>query len=159
MSNSLKILSDKLVEKTFQNYLQQNNEMGFYLLLLGKGHFKLESFPGAGHNYYEILNSIYDYYKKNPGINVKEIFEFALNLCINKLCLVEDFPMIMNYIYAQLENEDKEIAPFEINVLMMLNNLKSRINSYQKLKDDIILAEELKKSENYLNENFGHKLL
>lgn len=159
MIDNLKLVSDKFVEKTFENYIKQNNQMGFYLLLLGKGNFKLESFPGAGHNYHKILGSIYDYYKNNPEVDVKKIFEQALNLCINKLCLIEDFTIIMNYIYAQLDNEDKKIAPFEINALKMLNNLKFRINSYPKLKDDENLIEQLKKSEIYLSENFSHKIL
>ena len=156
--SNLKRMSNNIVKIAIDNYITKNNEMALYLLLLGKGNYKIEAFPDAGHNFYEVLNSFYEYKKNYSDINVEKILEDALNVSISNICKVEDFAMVMNYIFTELDNEKNNISPFKIDILEILNNLRERIQSFDKFKNNILFEMQLKKSEDYLNKKYGHKI-
>ena len=49
-----------MVDSATRKYLDgSNDDIAFLLMLAGIGKFGLESFPGAGHNYYVVLEAIY----------------------------------------------------------------------------------------------------
>ena len=150
---------DELTMYTFNGYIKNNDKFGLCGLLLGNGHWKAESFPGAGHNYLEVLNSIYRYSINNPEVNVANILEEILNFVAMYFGSLEEFLMIMNYVYLQLDNEKNNKSPFKINVIRILNALKSNILSDSGLYQNKMFIEQVHKSEEYLNQNYGHKIL
>ena len=145
--DNFRIYLDKLTNLTFDIYIKEKNKMGLYGFLLGKGDFKAESFPDAGHNYIEVLNAIYRYDVNNPDINVANMLEETLNLIASHMISVDNFLMLMNYLYLQLDNEKNNKSPFKINVLRILNTLKTRIISTNKLYQDKIFIEQVHQSE------------
>ena len=149
---------DKITDLVFDYYTNRNNDMALYSYLLGKGKFKAESFPGAGHNYIEVMNSIYRYCVKHPEVNTAGILEEVLHLCATYFISLNDFLMLMNYIYLQLDNEKNNKAPFGINVVGILNAVKKRIISESKLYQDKMFMEQAHQSEQYLYQKYGHKI-
>lgn len=156
---NLRKMSDSFAERVFDLHINQDNQMSIYMFLLGKGIYKVESFPGAGHNYGIVLESIYDYYKRHPNVDVAEILKKSLSVCAKHLTTPEEFVLIMNYIFKQLENQKNNDAPFIVDVLEVLNVLRTRINSYDKIKNNDLFVEQINKSEQYLEKNYNHKIL
>ena len=150
--------SDKLIDVAI-NYYLNDNKMAFYMILLGKGKFKVEAFPNAGHNYYEILNSIYKYKELHDDIDVKNIFENSLLLCIKYLNEISEFELIMNYLFVQLDNEKNNNVPFKIDLLKILNALKFRLTSKETIVQNESFMNCISKYEHVLEENYGHKII
>ena len=155
----LKNLSDAQTNRAFELHINQNNSMSIYMLLFGKGPFRIEAFPGAGHNNYVVLESIYNFAKKNKNIDVVQVFEYGLMTSIRFLHTPEEFMLIMGYIIHQLENQKNRKAPFEMNVAKLLSALKERILSYDKIKSNEVFMEQIRQSEQYLEKNYNYKIL
>lgn len=157
--NYLTQYADQLTEVVFDFYTNKDNEMALHSLLLGKGNYLLETFPNAGHNYYEVLNAIYRYSKQHTKIKIANIMEDAFVLCALHIVSLDDFSMLMNYIFTHLKNEKIGKAPFKINFLPVLKAINHRIFACEKLINDIRFMESVKKTETYLQRYYGLSIL
>lgn len=150
---------DKIINKAFDSYFARGSVMGISMALLGKGILKAESYPDAGHDYYAVLDSIYKYQRNNPGVDVKGIFENSLILAVTKFNSVEDFTMVINYIFTQLDNEKKNLTPFKVEMKKVLEAFKIVLNNCEDMSKKNILLNEVQKADRYLYENYGHRIL
>ena len=148
---------DKIVESVFDKYFNANNEMGFYLLLLGKGIFKIEAFPDAGHNFHLILESIYKYAKNNSVAKTQHAFEVGLFLCAKKLCIFEDCCTLLNFISTEVRNEDEGTSPFKIDVVPILKDLRNNVAFSENMSSSWLALEEIDRSCQYLQNNYNVK--
>ena len=169
----LRKIADIMVETATTKYNDGTNYMSFILMLTGLGKYKLESYPGAGHNYNEItilvqtegsnfneiLNAIYRYYKMHPDSNIDKIFYERLARDIKTISNIQNLTLDANYILAQLKNEKENIAPFKMDNLSLLKLIKQTVLNKEKLINDPIVINWLNQTDKYLSDNYGHKIL
>lgn len=160
--NNLEILrevSDKKTEIAFDFYFNDNNPMALFGLLLGMGGYAVEAYPGAGHNYNQVLLSIYKYNNNNLDKDVLGAFETVFKMVSTKIVNINIFLLLMEYIYCELNYEKSGISPFKCNIKDLLLSVKNGLNLQLYKGDKSILNEELQKSDEFLYQNYGHKIL
>lgn len=142
--------SDALTKIAFNSYLERNSTMGLYCLLFGRGNYKVEAFPGAGHNDSVVFQSITNYAIMHPEVNVEYAMNEAMNLAARTFCKAERFILIINYVDLYLDGKKKQSVPFTLDLPQILTTLKERIANYDKLRDDKRFMELFEKSKAYL---------
>lgn len=164
--HSLEILrevSDQKTEIAFDFYFNKNNYMALYFLLTGMGGYAVEAYPNAGHNCNEVLLSIYKYSKNNMDKDVLGAFENVFKFATSKIYDINKFLLLTEYIYLELDNEKNGISPFNVNIkellLFIKNGLNNGLNSnfFEGSKD--VFNHEVQKSDQFLYQNYGHKIL
>ena len=153
---SLARIADAMVEETVKMYVSGENKMAFMVMLMGSRSFKLEAFPGAGHNYYAILEAIYRYHKAHPEAGIDQIFYDRLSRYCELAGDPESASDQVNYIAAQLENEKKHTAPFTLDARSLLQKFRP---AFEDLYEDdfweregIPLEKQKKENEQWLEE-------
>lgn len=108
-------MADKRIETAMEMYISKHNTFAFDFALCGVGPYKLESFPGTGHNYYYILEAIYRYYNKNPKSGIDNLLYRAL-----WEPLYSGSVILPGIISAQNKNQINGISPFKLNLESLL---------------------------------------
>lgn len=136
-NNDLMNFAMIMVDSTAEKYLDGSNKMAFPCMLMGIGKCRLESFPGAGHNYYVMLEAIYRYYREHPDKNVDKILFNSLMKCIDGMSAIEVLSLICNYIVAQIKNEKQGISPFKLDNIQLLKQLKIAVLNDVELNNEL----------------------
>ena len=127
--NMIKYVNDKI----------RSGEVGviwYSMLLHGNATFKLETVPNAGHNMPLILSRIYEYDKKFPEDNQRELFEKAIAWDFKNMGTYQRAYQTADIIFAQLQNEKNGDASFRINGIEMLKGLAEAV-----VNDDILKSQ------------------
>lgn len=151
----LQNFSDALTKIAFISYLERNSIMGLYCLLLGRGNYKVEAFPGAGHDWDAVFRSITNYAIMHPEVNAEYVMNEAMNLAAHSLCEAEYFTLIMNYVDLYLDEKKKQSVSFTLDLPRILTTLKESIANYNKLCDDERFMRVFEKWKAYLLNKHG----
>ncbi|HBE14982.1 MAG TPA: hypothetical protein DCY72_01865 [Ruminococcaceae bacterium] len=143
MNMDLQKLAYDYVKIIFNKYISDGNYMGFYLLYYGKAIYKVEAFPGAGHNYYAILDGVYRYARETRTDNFQDIFERSLSFTIDSTFYPNDVSLFCNYLVTEINNEISGKSPFSIDVDRVLDHLKKRAEEYELLRNDPSVKREI----------------
>ncbi|MBE7043379.1 MAG: hypothetical protein E7399_07815 [Ruminococcaceae bacterium] len=127
-------------------------EMGFLLLFYGHVPYKIESFPGAGHDYYSILDAMYEYKNNNPLINIDEIFKHTIDLMIETMIDEYSLKRCYNYLIANLSKEKAGKSNIKINIKYYLIKIKNQLKKENLTSKDILDID--KAATNYIEKNF-----
>ena len=147
MNMGLQNLAYKYVKIVLDKYINSGNHMGFHLLYYGKGNYKVEAFPGAGHNYYAVLDGVYRYaHEYNKG-DFQDIFERSLSFTIDHTFYPKDVSLFCNYLIAEIDNEISGKSPFRINVHGVFDHLKKRAEEYELLRDNPLVKGEIRRTQ------------
>ena len=152
-------MADIRIEKVMEFYKNENNDMVLYLALMGDSFWKLEVTPGAGHNYYYIIEAIYRYYLKNPEDRIDEYFSNTIKHMAKHSFSLRDITNFLNIVIAELDNEKQKISPFKINVVEILKIFSERLKIEPKLYNEGDIIEKVGEYDGYLNQNHGYKVL
>ena len=147
-----------LVDEAVRDYIK-NKKMTFLCLILGDGQFKLEAYPGAGHNYYVVLEAIYEYYKKHPFKQVDKMLFDTLIKSISISKTPQAVAKNCDYIAAQIENEKKGISPFKLDNIELLKQMKARILNNIELSNNELAHTLLNDTAKFYEETTGEKIL
>ncbi len=126
--------ADMIAEKLVEAVRRSKAGGAMFGYFQGVGPFKLESFPGAGHNYYEVLKSFYRLHLKNPNLECDKCVFKGLKSCILMSGTPKAFTMCANYIVAQVEFEKNGISPFKLDCIELLSYLRKSLDEC--CKDD-----------------------
>ena len=156
-----------MVDSTTRKYLDGSNKMAFVTMLIGIGKYRLESFPGAGHNYYVLLEAIYEYYRENPDKHVDEILFSTLMGYINAMSAAKALPLICNYIVAQVKNENQRISrfrsqrvsPFKLDNIQLLKQMRFVVLNKPEFSNDELAITLLDNTIKICEETMGEKVL
>lgn len=152
-------MADSRVEYAMSALKNEGNDMGLCCTFLGFGQLKLEIKPETGHNYYLIVDAIYRYYEKNPLSKIDKYYDETLLKIAKHAVSLNSLSILINIVSYQLENQKDKISPFEIDVVPILKELKNSVMNNQKLMDDSNYMQKFSEYDEYLNENYGHKIL
>ena len=148
-----------MVDSATRKYLDGSNKMAFFCMINGMGKYNLESFPGAGHNYYITLEAIYKYYKEYPYKKVDKILFNTLMTCINGMSSTRALSLICNYIIAQVKNEKQGISPFKLDNIQLLKQMKSSVLNKPELSNNELAITLLNDTIRICEETMGEKIL
>ena len=148
-----------MVDSTAKQYLDGSNDMMFLCMLMGIGKYRLESFPGAGHNYYVILEAIYKYYRENPDKHVDKILLNSLMKCIEGMSAIKPLSLICNYIVAQVKNEKQGISPFKLDNIQLLKQMRFAVLNEPEFSSDELAITLLNDTIRICEETMGEKVL
>ena len=148
-----------MVDSATRKYLDGITEMAFFLVITGIGKYRLESYPGAGHNFYIVLEAIYKYYRENPGKNVDKILFNTFMLYINAMSALNALSLICNYIVAQVKNEKQGISPFKLDNIQLLKQMKSSVSYRPEFSNDELAITLLNDTIRICEETMGEKVL
>ena len=148
-----------MVDSTAKHYLYGSSKMAFFCMLMGIGKYRLESFPGAGHNYYVMLEAIYKYYRENPDKHVDKILFNTLMRCIETMSSTRALSLICNYIVAQAKNEKQGISPFKLDNIQLLKQMKSSVSNRPEFSNDELAITLLNDTIRICEETMGEKVL
>lgn len=148
-----------MVDSTARKYLDGSNKMAFPCMIMGIGKCRLESFPGAGHNYYVMLEAIYKHYEENPDEHVDKILFYALMKCINGMSAIEPLSLICNYIVAQVKNEKQGISPFKLDNIQLLKQMRFAVLNEPEFSNDELAITLLNDTIGICEETMGEKVL
>jgi len=147
-----------IVEESVKSYLE-GKTMKFLLMIMGAMHYGIKANPEAMHNYNIILEEIYNYYRNHPNIPVDKMLFSSLNKFASIVSDTEDSNLCMGYIFSQLENEKKNIAPFNLDVKTIIDSLKNRIATLPKLSNNPEINFWLEETDKILREKYGYMIL
>lgn len=159
MKEDFEKLADVRIEKVMELYNEQKNDMVLYLALSGASFWKLEITPGAGHNYYYIIEAIYRYHKKNPGDKIDEYYYNTIKKMANSSFNIYAVTQFLNILMAELDYEKQKVSPFQINALEILKIFKERLRTEPKLYEKSEIIEKVGEYDKYINQNHGYKVL
>ena len=149
-----------MVDSATRKYLDGSNDViPFLLMLAGIGKFELESFPGAGHNYYVVLEAIYKYYKENPHKKADKILFNTLMKFINAMSSTKALSLICNYIIAQVKNEKQGISPFKLDNIQLLKQMRFVVLNKPEFSNDELAITLLNDTVRICEETMGEKVL
>ena len=160
--NSAMIMVDCAV-----NAYLDGNDMAFFCMIIGIGKYDLESFPGAGHNYYIILEAIYKYYKENPDKKVDSMLFHTLMKCIDTMSAPEALSLVCDYIVAQVKNENQRISrfgkqrvsPFKLDNIQLLKQMRFAVLNDADLSNNELAITLLNDTIRICEETMGEKVL
>lgn len=123
------------VELVNNDYIE-GKKMAYLPLLAGIATCKIESRPGAGHNYYEVVDAIHRCFAKNPtggyDAGYKESIFDLIRVSSSKVASLE---LLLNIIFYQLKKEKNGTAEFTIDMneyLPLINNMiKENRSTYE----------------------------
>ena len=156
-----------MVDSATQKYLDGSNKMAFPFMLMGIGKCRLESFPGAGHNYYVMLEAIYEYYRENPDKHVDKILFNSLMKCIEGMSSIEPLSLICNCIVAQVKNENQRISrfrsqrvsPFKLDNVQLLKQMRFVVLNEPEFSNNELAITLLDNTIKICEETMGEKVL
>ena len=156
----LSSIADEIVKTAVKRY-EGSGAFSFALTIMGSGKFKLESFPGAGHNFYVILEAIYKYYNYDKRISnmLSESLEY---LCDFGPFKIEGDYLLLNFINLILNKQKLNEAPFNIDCIILLEKFKIRVKNgieqgrYENIQEYNELLDKYGKN---IEENIGYKIL
>ena len=159
MKDDYEKLADLRVEKVMELYKNDNNMMALFVALKGGSFWKLELTPGAGHNYYYIIEAIYRYHKKYPNDKIDDYYTET----IKKLALysfsIEEVSDFFNIVMAELDYKKQNISPFEINMREILDLFQNRLKTDSELYEEKGVISKVSEYDEYINHNHGYKVL
>ena len=155
-----------MVDCATREYLD-GNDMAFFCMINGIGQYGLESFPGAGHNYYVILEAIYKYYNANPDKKVDSMLFNTLMKCINAGPSTKALSLICDYIVAQVKNENQRISrfgrqrvsPFKLDNIQLLKQMRFAVLNDADLSNNELAIALLNDTIRICEETMGEKVV
>ena len=148
-----------MVDSATREYLDGITEMAFFLVITGIGKYRVESYPGAGHNYYVVLEAIYKYYKENPHKKVDKILFNTLMNYIKWMSSTRALSLICNYIVAQVKNEKQGISPFKLDNIQLLKQMRFAVLNKPEFSNDELAITLLNDTIRICEETMGEKVL
>lgn len=131
-------LAYNLVQEANNNYLL-GEELAYPILLMGIGIYRVESVPGAGHNYQIIIDAIHKYSEKNPDAKVAAGFEDGIREIVNRVGDTITVLTAFNCICYEAKKQKEGDYSFIINCEQLMTELREKINSnYEEIKNDFI---------------------
>ena len=118
--------AEKMVELINKDY-KEGKKIAYLPLLAGIATCKIESRPGAGHNYYEVVDAIHRCYAKNPEEGYDAGFKEGIHALIRvSSAKVGSLSMLLKIVFYQLKKEQNGTAQFSIDMdeyLPLINSL------------------------------------
>jgi len=132
--------------------------------LCGNPYYKLETHDSMGnaiHNYQLVMQSIYDKYKEDK---TSEIDKKMFDAIIDFLKTEKYEPLLFNMIHVieyQMMAEKQKSAPFELDCIEILKELKNNIerNKERFINNKFDAWKKLEGHDQMINQHFGHKIL
>ncbi|MBO4898206.1 MAG: hypothetical protein J5590_07915 [Clostridia bacterium] len=152
-------LADIVVKEAVSRYTKIGPG-GFGMVMCGIGPWKVESFPGAGHNYYAIIRAIYRYYAKDKTIG-SMTYDGLEWMCSTGAFMIEVDELLIKFIVAFLDAQKNNKAPFEIDAVSLLTKLKDRMTKYSVVIPEYreTYDEFLSRNGKFIEEMYGYKIL
>ena len=159
MKSDFEKMADVRIEKVMELYIEENNYMALFVALRGDGFWKLELTPGAGHNYYYIMEAIYRYHNAKPEDKIDKYYEETL-MRLSRLCSSEkSVSVFLSIVVAELDYKKQGISPFEINMIEVLNLCREQLRTDPKLYKEEKTMEKVREYDKYINQKYGYKVL
>jgi len=152
--------AEHTVELINKSYIE-GKKIAYLPLLAGIATCKIESRPGAGHNYYAVVDAIHKCYAQNPNggydAGYKEGIRALIRVSSSK---VGSLDLLLNIIFYQLDKEKNGTAQFNINIdeTMELINKLIRDNTSKYEADNIRFKSWLERIQKYALEKYGLEL-
>ena len=148
----MKIVNKKYVEGNYMAYLP---------ILSGIAQYKIESRPGAGHNYYAVVDAIHNCYARKTESGFDAGFKDGIRALIRvSTAKVGSLDMLLNIVFYQLDKEKNGTAEFNIDIdetMDSINKLiRENMSNYE--ADNIRFKPWLEKIQKYALEKYGLEL-
>ena len=117
------------------------NRMAYLALLSGVGSCRIESYPGAGHNYQAVVDAIHNCYARDNTSGIDTGYRDGLYAMINVAGSFPALQTLMNILFYQLKKEKEGKAQFKIDIQEVIDKVNMLISencaSYE--KENLIL--------------------
>ena len=111
------------------------DNFNFFDVLAGMS-FKVELYPGAGHNYQLIIDAVHNYYK-NKKTDKNLYFEDTLIWVAEDVNQYMQLKNVLDFVSYELYCENKGTAQFKINSTAILKMLKSGVEkNHSKIEEE-----------------------
>ena len=149
-----------IVNNVSQDFLE-GNDMAYLAFMKGMGYLKVESFEGAGHNFYAVLDAIHNKYREDNKCRADEGVHTALLTLINIARNTEVFQMVTDYLFYQLDKEKDGTASFKMNTSEIIGKLKQCISERKDeiLQKDPAFGPWLERANKVSTEDYGFSLI
>ena len=136
------------------------NRMAYLALLSGVGCCRIESYPGAGHNYQAVVDAIHNCYARDNTSGIDTGYRDGLYAMINVAGSFPALQTLMNILFYQLKKEKEGKAQFKIDIQEVMSKVNLLISenrvSYE--KEYISFGSWLERNSKFAYENYGIKL-
>lgn len=95
--------------------------IAYLILLTGDGNYKVESYPGAGHNYQAVVDAIHNCYKNNPNNNVEKGYYDGIMTLIRVTKNIRNLQLLLNVLSYELQKERDGKAYFQLSMTDIWN--------------------------------------
>lgn len=136
------------------------NRMAYLALLSGVGSCRIESYPGAGHNYQAVVDAIHNCYARDNTSGIDTGYRDGLYAMIKVAGSFSALQTLMNILFYQLKKEKEGKAQFKIDIQEVMSKVNLLISenrvSYE--KEYISFDSWLERNSKFAYENYGIKL-
>lgn len=136
------------------------NRMAYLALLSGVGSYRIESYPGAGHNYQAVVDAIHNCYARDNESKIDAGYRDGIYAMINVASNFRVLQTLMNILFYQLKKEKEGKAQFKMDIKEVMNKVNLLISenclSYE--KENSSFDSWLERNKIFAYENYGIKL-
>ena len=136
------------------------NRMAYLALLSGVGSYRIESYPGAGHNYQAVVDAIHNCYARDNKSKIDAGYRDGIYAMINVASNFRVLQTLMNILFYQLKKEKEGKAQFKMDIKEVMNKVNLLISenclSYE--KENSSFDSWLERNKIFAYENYGIKL-
>jgi|UniRef100_UPI003FED9B88 hypothetical protein len=136
------------------------NRMAYLALLSGVGSCRIESYPGAGHNYQAVVDAIHNCYARDNTSGIDTGYRDGLYAMIHVAGSFPALQTLMNILFYQLKKEKEGKAQFKIDIQEVIDKVNMLISencaSYE--KENLSFGSWLERNSKFAYENYGIKL-
>ena len=119
--------TEELVRIIHKKYMtgEKGCNVAYLPMLSGIGPCKVEMRPGAGHNYYAVVDAIHNCYKKDPDGGYDRGFADGIEALTRvSSAKVASLANLFNIIFYQLDKEKEGTAEFNVDI----DEIMARVN-------------------------------
>ena len=119
--------TEELVRIIHKKYMtgEKGCNVAYLPMLSGIGPCKVEMRPGAGHNYYAVVDAIHNCYKKDPDGGYDRGFADGIEALTRvSSAKVGSLDLLLNIIFYQVKKEKEGTAEFEVDI----DEIMARVN-------------------------------
>ena len=148
------------VENINNNY-KKGNKIAYLAILSGIATYKMEKKPGAGHDFFEVVDAIHNCFKKNPQGGYDKGYADGLYALISvSSAKVGSLEQLLRILFYQLDKEKDGTAAFKIDIDDMIAKINALICENREVyrKDYAMFDSWLERYKKISKEKYGLEL-
>jgi hypothetical protein len=152
--------TERMVDLVNNDYIE-GKKIAYLPLLAGIGACMVEIHPGAGHNFFYVIDAIHNCYKKNPQAGYDKGYADGLYALISvSSAKVGSLEQLLRILFYQLDKEKDGTAAFKIDIDDMIAKINALICENREVyrKDYAMFDSWMERYKKIAKEEYGLEL-